>query len=681
MATFYACFLLSYLLYRTRSPRYIFAAAVFGAATFYSYSNGMMVMATAGLLLFVTDFRYHVKHGKTALCGLALMAFLAIPALRFRAASPGALTEQLKTVQSYWFKDVPVQEKVLQFAKTYAYGMSPSYWFKPNDELIRHRMKGYGHLNGWLLPPFLLGLGIAAWRAIRGSAPHRILLLATLATPAGAALAEIGITRVFAFVIPATILIGVGIEALYAWIARRIPEAAVAAVFGLGLTVPGVAMLRDALTNGPVWFTDYTLYGMQWGSRQVFGELVPGLLHDFPDATIGVSPNWANGAELFIQFFIPQPSQPRVQMAWIGEFLSKKVSIPPNLILVMPADEYAKARDSDKFKEVKVERVIPYPDGRSGFYAVRLTYAADAERLFAEEHARRSQLVAEEVVIDGETVTVTHSQFDGGTLASVFDGNTDTLARGFEANPLVLDFAFAAPRPVTGLLATFGTMDLKLTAELWEASEGAPRVFAKTFRDLPIDPTVEMSFDGGSPRVSRLRLSILQSGAGVGTHIHVREVTLRPASKKKPLPSKAPLVVRASIEVSETIDLGGVLADVVHSKLDGGRIQDVFDNDKRTLARTEDADVAVFDLTFSAPRKMTGVEVTTGTMSVVLKVTVRALGKAEPLILQKTFTDQPQDPTVSLDFGGTREVKRIRLEVSDLSGGDGHVHVREIRFH
>jgi hypothetical protein len=40
MVSFYTWFLLSYLLYLFRSPNYLFAALVFGAATFYSYSNG-----------------------------------------------------------------------------------------------------------------------------------------------------------------------------------------------------------------------------------------------------------------------------------------------------------------------------------------------------------------------------------------------------------------------------------------------------------------------------------------------------------------------------------------------------------------------------------------------------------------------------------------------------------------
>ena len=48
-ASFYGCFLLCYMLYRTRSPRYLYAAILFGAATFYTYSNGQMIMVVAGV--------------------------------------------------------------------------------------------------------------------------------------------------------------------------------------------------------------------------------------------------------------------------------------------------------------------------------------------------------------------------------------------------------------------------------------------------------------------------------------------------------------------------------------------------------------------------------------------------------------------------------------------------------
>jgi hypothetical protein len=59
MVSFYACFICAYLLYRYRSPRYLAPALIFGAATFYSYTNGQGVMLVSGVLLLCSDLRYH----------------------------------------------------------------------------------------------------------------------------------------------------------------------------------------------------------------------------------------------------------------------------------------------------------------------------------------------------------------------------------------------------------------------------------------------------------------------------------------------------------------------------------------------------------------------------------------------------------------------------------------------
>ncbi len=156
MASFYALFLLFYLLYRTRAPAYLYPAVVFGAATFYTYSNGQMVMAATAVLLLLSDLPYHLRHWKTVLLGLGLVAVLALPILRFRLTQPDSLPQHLRAIDSYWFRDISLTEKLRQFVRTYAYGLSPQYWFLPNQhDLARHRFRGAGasrHLRAALLP-------------------------------------------------------------------------------------------------------------------------------------------------------------------------------------------------------------------------------------------------------------------------------------------------------------------------------------------------------------------------------------------------------------------------------------------------------------------------------------------------------------------------------------------------
>lgn len=528
MSSFFACFLLCYLLYRTRSPRYLFAAILFGAATFYTYSNGQMIMAAAAVLLAVSDIRYHLKHWRIVVLGLALMALLLVPVLRFRASQPESMTTHLRAIDSYWFRDEPVAQKAEQFAKTYAYGLSPAYWFFPNEhDLARHRMKGYGNLNIWLLPFFLIGVGLCLWRV--KSSPHRAVLLAALAAPVGAALVDVSITRVLAFTVPASILSALGLDLLLELLNRRVRVPYWLTAVGLFavLAAASLGMLRDALTQGPLWYNDYGLYGMQYGATQLFEGAIPEYLKQDPNTRIMMTSTWANGADTFIRFFLPKDQQSRVQMLNVDYFMKDRRPLDGNTLLVMTPAEYAQAMASGKFKLVDVDRIIPYPDGRPGFYFARLAYADNLEQIVQEEKATRSQLVTETIELDGQPVQVSHSLFDAGQLKDLFDKDTFTLARGLEANPLVLDFKFSQPRPIRGLEAVFGSMDFTLTARLTGEDAAEPTIYAQTFRGLPPDPKIEMDFAQGPALVSRLRLEIQQLNAGDEVHIHVRELRFR----------------------------------------------------------------------------------------------------------------------------------------------------------
>ena len=153
------------------------------------------------------------------------------------------------------------------------------------------------------------------------------------------------------------------------------------------------------------------------------------------------------------------------------------------------------------------------------------------------------------------------------------------------------------------------------------------------------------------------------------------------ATGKKPSATAAGTRPTSAVpNVKEVIEIGGALVQTEHSAFDIGRIQDLFDKNKDSIARTQDATTMLVDLTFPAPRKMSGLDVTTGSMNVGLKVTLTEAGKNEPTVFSKSFAQLPPDPTVTLDFGGALSVKRARIEIANLDGGDGHVHVREVSF-
>lgn len=133
--------------------------------------------------------------------------------------------------------------------------------------------------------------------------------------------------------------------------------------------------------------------------------------------------------------------------------------------------------------------------------------------------------------------------------------------------------------------------------------------------------------------------------------------------------------------VREDFSLAGETVASEHSRFDMGRVHDLFDNDDSTLARTEMAKTAFVDLTFPAPRPIKAVAITTGSMDVGLAVHVTLEGSGSPQSYTKEFRELPKDPTVNLELGtAAKPVRRIRVEVRNLQNGDGHVHIREIRF-
>ena len=523
MVSFYAWFLFFYLMYRYRNPLYLFPALVFGGMTFYAYANGQSVMAVSGVLLLLSDIRYHLRHWKLILPAAAVLVLLALPFLRFRQEHPEAMMSQLRILDSYLFRDMTPQAKALEFVRRYGRGLGPNFWFFPNpDELVRHTWKGFGNLLLVTLPFWVIGL-VLGLRHIKESS-YRTLFIATLAAPFGASLADIGILRVLAFIVPATMFITLAIDWLLAFFkSPRAYAIGSASVFTVGVLL-SFWMMREALVSGPLWYDNYGLYGMQWGAEQVFGML-PDYLRDHPNTRVYLSPSWANGTEVFMRFFIPNES--RVQLTNVDGFITNKQAIDPNAVFLMTPDERQRALDSKKFEPPQVEQVIPYPDGRDGFYLARLKYVPNVDAIFAAEREARKRPVTDVVTVNGEQVTVNHSIFDAGSTKDLVDGDTFTLARGLEANPLMVEFVYPSARPITRFAGDFGSMEFELKISLYADDNAQPVTTTKQFRGLPPDPHVEFPLDNPPPEVKKVRIEIRDMNAGEQTHIHVRELSLK----------------------------------------------------------------------------------------------------------------------------------------------------------
>lgn len=525
-AGFYGLFILFYLLYRYRSPKYIFHALIFGAAVFYSYSNAQAIIAAAGMLLFFSDIKYHWENRAWLLKGSLLALVLLVPFILFRLREPGAIAEHLRTVNSFVAQDIPLQQKIVLYFQRYFYGLSPQYWFIPNThDLARHRMVGMGQITTWMFPLFLIGLVLALVQ-IRESA-FRAILIAALAAPVGAAVLEVTITRVLPFIVPAVMLIVLGFE----WLTERFSSKAPAWLFStIGLVIfsmAGITTLNTALTKGPLWVTDYGLYGMQFGAKQIFVDTLPKYLRD-PNARIFMSSTWANGTDNFIRFFLSQPEQMRVQMSSINDYIDNLKTIGPDDYFVLTPSEYERALQSGRFEKVEVAEIINYPNDAPGFYIVQVQYAQGVEAIIAAEQEEKRKPVTGSVIIDGQEMQITYSRIDMGQPKDLFDGDFFTLMRGAEANPYFLEMVFPSPRSVTGLVLDLATMDYEITVSLYAPGAETPVTYTTRGEKITTDAHVEMAFENAPEKVERVTLSILNLLTGDFANIHIRELKLIP---------------------------------------------------------------------------------------------------------------------------------------------------------
>jgi hypothetical protein len=132
--------------------------------------------------------------------------------------------------------------------------------------------------------------------------------------------------------------------------------------------------------------------------------------------------------------------------------------------------------------------------------------------------------------------------------------------------------------------------------------------------------------------------------------------------------------------VTDKALVDGHLVEVTHSKWDGGQTSDMFDTNKDSLARTEKANPAIVEIRMPEPKPLKGVTLTTGGMDAGLTVIVTPVSGG-PKTYTKEFRQMPPDPTFGLDFDtGAAPIQTVHIEIKDLNGGDGHIHIRTVKL-
>jgi hypothetical protein len=519
--------------------------------------------------------------------------------------NPSVPFAHLHTLYSYWFEKIPLSDKIARYFSEFAVGLSPWYWYIPNErDLPRHLMKDYGNIMLATLPFALLGVA-QALRNLRQPA-YRAILIALLISPAAAALVQVSITRALVFVVPAAVLTAMGLEQVLAWLEdpkkhllalsegpgytpRRLVAAFLILLVGISIAlasretsnrfvllaltfilapqVSGVLerwagplvrgepaerprlwmfshtlialsalmilaganlrMLNDALKNGPLWFRDYGLGGMQYGGFQIF-DIIDQYVKEHPEAQIIFSPDWANGTDVVARFFLDDFWS--VEMGSVRGHITEKRPLDQNTLFVLTPQEYDIARSSEKFAEVTVERTVPYPDGNPGFYFVRLRYVDHIDEIFAAEKAVRQALRESMLTIDGEEVMVRHSfldtDFQDKSMALVFDNDPFTVAKTLETNPFILEMTFPKSRTLEGFSISIGSANVKITLKCYSRAGAEPTVFMFEGQGTRDDP--ELSFDLPEPTtVQVLHMEVFDPHSHDQAKVHIWELNLR----------------------------------------------------------------------------------------------------------------------------------------------------------
>lgn len=602
---FYAGTLCAYLFYRHKSPNYLYPTVFLGALSFYTYSPAQVIVPLTALGLLISDWRYHWENRRTLLKGLVLTAVLALPYVRYIIRNLSTPFAHLQTLWSYWYENIPISEKLGRYFSEFGVGLSPWYWYVPNDrDLSRHLMKGYGNIMIATLPFMLLGMA-RLLRNLRLS-EYRSILIALLVSPAAAALVQISITRTLVFVIPAAILSGIGLEQVLVWLEdpkKRLLECSqdpkptpvrtaaaliilvcgglIASTFEksinglalwalailLAILVSGVLgrlaqwlthnsplvrwkawnlpygflalftfvvlagvnvhMLNDALKNGPLWYRDYGMGGMQYGAFQIF-DIIDDYVKEHPNARIVFSPDWANGTDTVARFFLDNFSS--IQIGSVRGHITNKLPLDDNTLFVMTPQEYTLVQGSPKFEDINVETIVPYPDGNPGFYFVHLRYVKNIDEIFAAEKAARLALQESTLSIDGEEVKLRYSfldsEFQEKWIALVFDKDPFTVAKTLETNPFVLEMTFPKIRTLQGFSIIIGSANVQITVKCYPTPDAEPIIY--TFNGQGTRQQPELSFDFPKPtQAQALRVDVLDVNSTDQAKVHIWELKLR----------------------------------------------------------------------------------------------------------------------------------------------------------
>ncbi len=379
----------------------------------------------------------------------------------------------------------------------------------------------------------LVGLFLA-FTKIRNPA-HKLALIALLACPIPASVVAIGMPRTLWVSVPLAILAAIGLSAVVEWVGkhRQLKPAYSAVGLFAALVLLSVFVLRTALVEGPLWFQDYGLYGMQFGAKQVFQDTVAPALKNNPNVNFVVSPSWANGTEQFTEFFIPEEFLPRVRMGQPENFIYEPDVFTNTQFVVTSAEFTALLQDPKFNRDINMINTINYPNGSPGFYIVSLKPADNIAEIMANQQAQNRNPIEDTMIFNNETIRVVHSPIGSGSMELIFDEDPESVTRVAEANPFFIALYPLAPIDTHSVFIKTGSLhNYTVTFRLYPPGGGEPTEYTQTYqdepgKDLPPDPEQTIIFDRGPDKAEWVEIEVKDNTSGETSSIHIRTIQFK----------------------------------------------------------------------------------------------------------------------------------------------------------
>lgn len=106
-----------------------------------------------------------------------------------------------------------------------------------------------------------------------------------------------------------------------------------------------------AIVKGPLWYSDYGLYGMQWGGQQL-SQKISQFRQDNPQSKLKLSPGWANNTDIIMRYFLGDPLP--LEIGTIREFDLYYQELDPNQVFIITPEEYSWLVQNPKFEQLEV---------------------------------------------------------------------------------------------------------------------------------------------------------------------------------------------------------------------------------------------------------------------------------------------------------------------------------------